>query len=481
MSDLPSANQSRINDQLKVLRKAIETEVPYTGGVHVIKAEDLLVYYDVEGEANPRRINLGKASGNDLAQLTAACQQATFGVGGAYILDETYRRAGKMDHDKFAACFDVAELLETISPDILQGQNSDSDKYLKAEMYKLNVYGAAGPGSFFKSYKDTPRSENMIGSLVVIFPTPHAGGALTLEHDEKSWVFDSAAELAAASSTPSLASYIRGTYRVTLTYNLFLADRHAPKKSKRHVPEPEHAFESTLRTLLGSDTFLPSGGLLAYGLTHQYPLPTPPETVLVNFKHRMPPGTRLGPILWLLKGSDARIRTVSERIGLATHLKVLYDTGDGVVERYNFRAALRGNDILADDVLNTEHVDEGNDMSTIKEEVEAMGTLVQRRPERTQELKEKLAAYQKDVPRSRFDEYKEQEEAARDEKHQRAAGQAIPVHWVTKITELNRVGSSHLAYGNQASLGHVYGNAALFVEVPAVGEGVRAFCAPGVE
>jgi hypothetical protein len=333
----------------------------------------------------------------------------------------------------------------------------------------------------------------MIGSLVVIFPTAHAGGALTLEHNEKSWVFDSAAELAAASSTPSLAyvafysdvthavELVHTGCRVTLTYNLFLADRHAPTKSKRHVPEPEHAFESTLRTLLGSDTFLPSGGLLAYGLTHQYTLPTPPETVLVNFKHRMPPGTRLGPILRLLKGSDARIRTVSERIGLATHLKVLYDTGHGAIERYNFRAALRGNDILADDVLNTEHVDEGNDMSTIKEEVEAMGTLVQRRPERTQELKEKLAAYQKDVPRSRLDEYKEQEEAARDEKHQRAAGHAIPVHWVTKITELNRVGSSYLAYGNQASLGHVYGNAALFVEVPAIGEGVRAFCAPGVE
>lgn len=159
MSDLQSANRSKIDDQLKALREAIETEVPYTGGVHVIKAEDLLVYYDVEGEANPRyffvffnrlkspsklpfrRIDLGKATGDDLAQLTAACQQATFGVGGADILDETYRRAGKMDHGKFAACFDVAELLETISPDMLQGQNSDSDKYLKAEMYKLNVYG----------------------------------------------------------------------------------------------------------------------------------------------------------------------------------------------------------------------------------------------------------------------------------------------------------------------------------------------------
>jgi hypothetical protein len=46
-------------------------------------------------------------------------------------------------------------------------------------------------------------------------------------------------------------------------------------------------------------------------------------------------------------------------------------------------------------------------------------------------------------------------------------GAEVPVHWVTRVTELHRVGSSYLAYGNEPSLGHMYGNAALFARVPA--------------
>ncbi|KAJ7898892.1 hypothetical protein B0H14DRAFT_2556948 [Mycena olivaceomarginata] len=49
--------------------------------------------------------------------------------------------------------------------------------------------------------------------------------------------------------------------------------------------------------------------------------------------------------------------------------------------------------------------------------------------------------------------------------------ESAPVHWVTKITELNRVCSHYIRYGNDASMGHIYGNAALFVRVPAFNDG----------
>lgn len=42
---------------------------------------------------------------------------------------------------------------------------------------------SSGPGSFFKAHQDTPRGPNMFGSLVVVFPTPHEGGALVLRSD----------------------------------------------------------------------------------------------------------------------------------------------------------------------------------------------------------------------------------------------------------------------------------------------------------
>src|ERR1700761_9424078 len=94
-----------------------------------------------------------------------------------------------------------------------------------------------GPGSFFKAHKDTPRSDDMIGSLVIVFPTAHEGGALTLSHGKNTWVFDSAAELAAhgrgSESKPAVA-YIaffgdvtHAVEEVRLTYNLFLADHTA--------------------------------------------------------------------------------------------------------------------------------------------------------------------------------------------------------------------------------------------------------------
>ncbi|KAJ7093269.1 hypothetical protein B0H15DRAFT_947410 [Mycena belliarum] len=133
-----------------------------------------------------------------------------------------------------------------------------------------------------------------------------------------------------------------------------------------------------------------------------------------------PPGP-LGPVLRLLKGADARIRTISEHFGLQTHVKILYDSGENYATH---ETEVVGHAVLADDVLNTERVNEESG-------VELYAVLEARAP-------------------------------------------TVPLHWVTKITEKNRVGSSCIAYGNEASLAHVYGNAALFVKVPPYGEGIRA-------
>ncbi|KAJ7495383.1 hypothetical protein FB451DRAFT_1550818 [Mycena latifolia] len=457
-----ATHATSIAEHLNVLRQSLEAQVPYTGGVHVAKKEDLVIYYDEGEKYASNRIDLSGASEKELSALAAACQKATFGVEQADVLDETYRKAGKMDLTKFATRLDVVAsgLINAISPDILQGQNTDGDKIVRAEMYKLNVYG---PGSFFKAHKDTPRGETMIGSLVVVFPTAHTGGVLTLEHGGTTWTFDSAAELAAHTGAPALAYVafysdvthavepVRTGYRVTLTYNLFLADR-APAASPalRVVPAPERAFETTLRALLADAAFLPTGGLLAYGLAHQYPIPTAPAEVKWIGGKRVVPPSRLGPVLHLLKGADARIRTVSTRLGLATHIKT-----------YGYSAKVVGHDVLADDVLNTEDVNESYDMN-LYEEIERMGLIVERPAERAAELRKPRPSY-----------YPEPVEGE-DEGTRGAEGKpVVPLHWVTKITQLNRVGSQYLAYGNEASIKHVYGNAALFVQVPPFGKGVR--------
>ncbi|KAJ7650773.1 hypothetical protein FB45DRAFT_986640 [Roridomyces roridus] len=428
---MAGSSNDDVQIQIDALCTALTTGVPYTSGLHTVKHDDLVVYYELEGETRPCRIDLSKASDAELVALNAACQQATFGVGGNDVLDENYRKAGKMDVQNFSLRFDVAALLEKVSPEILHGRGHnkviEENKFLRAEMYKLNVYG---PGSFFKAHKDTPRGEDMIGSLVVVFPTNHEGGALTLEHGGKNWVFDSAAELSAVSESPSIAyiafysdvthtvETVNAGYRVTLTYNLFVASRNDGIDTiQRNISEPERAFEKGLRALLANPSFLPSGGFLAFGLAHQYPIPVKPLLRAGRLRGRGLPG-----ILPLLKGNDALIRAISEHVGLETQLKVHYIT-DQI-----------GRDILADDVIQTGHIVE--DQGELQDQLEELG--------------EPVHGSDDDDP----------------------AG--VVVVWVTELTELNPVEATYVAYGNEASTGHIYGDVALFVEIPEVGEGIRA-------
>ena len=57
------------------------------------------------------------------------------------MLDESYRKAGKLDADRFAVKFDpvCCGLLRTIAGDLLEGH---THREIRAELYKLNVYGA---------------------------------------------------------------------------------------------------------------------------------------------------------------------------------------------------------------------------------------------------------------------------------------------------------------------------------------------------
>jgi len=72
----------------------------------------------------------------------------------------------------------------------------------------------------------------MIGSLVVIFPTPHKGGALILRHDGQEYTFDSAFELSRVENSIGYVAFysdvehevniVESGHRVSLTYNLYV-------------------------------------------------------------------------------------------------------------------------------------------------------------------------------------------------------------------------------------------------------------------
>jgi len=41
----------------------------------------------------------------------------------------------------------------------------------------------SGPGQFFAAHRDSEKTDDMIGTLVVVLPSDSTGGAIEVEHD----------------------------------------------------------------------------------------------------------------------------------------------------------------------------------------------------------------------------------------------------------------------------------------------------------
>ncbi|KAF7291184.1 Fe2OG dioxygenase domain-containing protein [Mycena indigotica] len=455
-------------EHIGLLKESLQASIPYTSGVQRVRKEDLGVFY--RGPVELGYIDFNAPSEQELVRLAEACQKATFGAENGDVLDETYRKAGKMDVKNFAARLDLAStgILDAIAPDLLIGYEADEDEsVLRAEMYKLNVYG---PGSFFKAHQDTPRAANMIGSLVVVLPTDHEGGMLTLSQDGSTWIFDSARQLEAHRDSPMVAyiaffSDVTHTvepvvsgYRVTLTYNLFLTPRSATGPNNRLVPPPEQACETSLRALLADPKWFPKGGHLAFGLTHQYPMPHPQkpsdnddddDEMYVDSdsdSERGPEKSRVtGPLLdtALLKGCDARLRNAAVRAGLMPRIRLVYRTRE---LRHN--GERRSTLVVMDQQATLRTVatpyDDGPDVDT---EIERQGTL--------------LTEVGPEGRRT----------ATKTKTPDQGSRRTELVHWVTPRGRQNRAESGFGGYmGNEYGQGCVYGDAELFIRIPKVGE-----------
>lgn len=174
----------------------------------------------------------------------------------------------------------------------------------------------------------------MLASLVVVFPTRHQGGALLFRHDGREFRFDSAKAIADA-STPSVAyapfygdvehevEPVVSGYRVTVTYNLYLID--SPTKSVPEKTPYELALRDAFDALLRDKAYLPAGGLVGFGLRHEYPVdPVRFEDESREFETWPPKVAPLDGLVGALKGSDAILMKVCKDLGLTVSLQMLY-------------------------------------------------------------------------------------------------------------------------------------------------------------
>lgn len=169
-----------------------------------------------------------------LEGLLKACAPATFGKKGDEVLDESYRKAVKLDSNQFSTSFNPYEvgIIDAIAQSLLPGivrpfsdGNSKHEEHLgvAAELYKLNVSQSliqaqkglhcndatafescrpsfchpltakqiySGPSGKFRAHVDTPRSATQFGSLVVCLPHAHQGGSLRVAHGDQELTWD---------------------------------------------------------------------------------------------------------------------------------------------------------------------------------------------------------------------------------------------------------------------------------------------------
>ncbi|KAK5114956.1 hypothetical protein LTR85_009994 [Meristemomyces frigidus] len=235
-----------------------------------------------------------------LQKLLAACVPASFGRGGDEVMDEDYRKAGKLDPSDFATTFCPyrASIIDVVSQLLLPNVKSEKDQRgVRAELYKLNVYSA--PSGRFKPHVDTPRSDAQFGSLVVCLPVAHKGGQLVVRNAGKQLIFDwSKAEDSAfetnddgskrlktdAVSSPAAVKWaafysdcehevleVTSGHRVTLTYNLYVTRGNGHLAGQPTVLDPiQLPIYETLKRLIDTPSCFPGGRVLGIWLTHSY-------------------------------------------------------------------------------------------------------------------------------------------------------------------------------------------------------------------
>ena len=114
-----------------------------------------------------------------LQAIIAQCNAATFGKGAQEVLDPSYRSAYQLPPSRSVTSLELAQPGSTVLADIARMLRAPARPtalpVIQAELYSLNIYTAGG---LFRPHVDTPRADNMFGSLVVCLPIPHQGGQL---------------------------------------------------------------------------------------------------------------------------------------------------------------------------------------------------------------------------------------------------------------------------------------------------------------
>ncbi|KAF9053211.1 hypothetical protein BJ165DRAFT_1607941 [Panaeolus papilionaceus] len=424
-----SENAEQISQALESL---VQEEIPYICGTFSLSNIETKLFYRSKNGTNGL-LDFTTTSDGSVKALADACEPASFGIGGQDVLDERYRKAGKMDAGDFSSQF--TPLAHDVVPLIHENLVKDiSKRNVRVELYKLNVYG---PGSFFRPHVDTPRGDDMFASLVVVLPIKHEGGTLIFRQGEREWTFDSAKAIEPSDSTALKAGFaifysdvehevtpVVSGYRVTLTYNLYFGNAAAVDKLRVVQNSTAVVIQQYIKTVLDDPRFLPEGGLLGFKLAHKYPVRKGTAFADTNLKSS-------------LKGPDGCILLALEALGISTSLQIFYRIGyddyTGDETHYMFDKPLKdGYDESYDDYSSTEFARDSHG-----------------KPVRHLEVKD---CYNP-PPLEEDGRY-------------RGLPPPTPIYWVNgKSKSATHVKTPFIAYGNEPVIAHFYGELSIVARV----------------
>jgi hypothetical protein len=253
---------------------------------------------------------------NALKPLLEHCKPAPFGEGKRTRYDRRVRDALqlKAENGGFAVeNFDPesAGILKKVQRELVPHDPNP----ISAELYTVNVYT---DGGHFAPHKDTPRSSDMFGTLVVCLPSQFGYGKLMLNHRGVVQKFDWGHAIQAQKKPNQLhcvaffgdvdhqIERIWFGARVTLTY---LLRRGAGGALSRKAAREELAprVQEAWGALLADQSFLPKGGALAFPCCHLYHQDA-------RFQQKQSPITQ--DTVTMLKGRDHLVAATALQAGL---------------------------------------------------------------------------------------------------------------------------------------------------------------------
>lgn len=211
-----------------------------------------------------------------LDPLVKRCSRAAFGAGRKTRYDSRVRDALQLKSagGGFSVIhFDpaAAGILEKVRRELTPHAAAPPT----AELYNLNIYAGGG---HFVPHKDTPRGDDMLGTLVVCLPSRFSNGAFVVKHHGILHTYDWEEAIdrqtiphqihwaAFFGDVDHQVERVWSGLRLTLTYLLRRPKEESPELPAA-APEP---LARKLAALLNDRAFMAKGGTLAFPCAHLY-------------------------------------------------------------------------------------------------------------------------------------------------------------------------------------------------------------------